>query len=1063
MPTGESLLPPTETLSAEEFEDFTERLLSAQKFATHDWPRCVEVARWGRRGDKQDGIDFAGRLSDEHRAAWQCKRYEKFTPADVRDVVRTATYQADVHHLVLSCEASSGVRDAMELHLSWVLLDKRGLGQLLEDLPVHKRREVLDETWGQATRKKLMRTPGEDRFVTLSALAASRRDAATVFNDLGPLVGRGREIEALQAATDRAGAWPQVVIITGPGGRGKTRLLVEALATFETRHPQIPLLVMPDGMFDGPGIVGELPLQPATLVVDDAHRDPAALHKLAAYARDVAGTQLIIASRPSVLPSVRAGVTKDFAPDQVLTIDVGELTLNDARRLVANVSDGTFLPFMLRDHLARQAVHSPHVAVIAVNLIKRRQLSGALATNAALREHVLNRYRDVIAGSVEGFGSDVVNRVLAVHAALGGVNDTDIGLRQRMIEVIGVTQREFLTVRAALLDGGVLVHRAGTTQVVPEILADTALEREAVAGDLDTGFAGQVWAAFGASHRHRLMLALAELDWRLVQQDHPSVIETVWDDFSRQLLVADLDELYTLTGTLERLATTIPDRFFSLLEALRQRLRRELDQTSDEAGRESDGRRGAATGAGLRGPGTAGVREARNRYGLDPVGPEDVLRRLAPPYAGCAIAEPSLLEGALNALWDLRRSDRQTRGLSGTNPIQDAAERLADLRRVQDGSVPGRIVDRVTVWLEEPPLAEDVVTPLFALRNLTSKSGVDTEQTDHRMLQLSPYRFSPERVRPLRDQLRAVLKEQAGGQDVRRAADAVDLLGRMVRQPDAPPEASLTTADILAWEEDDLATLAALDVASRATPSSVVRRGISRLVAWHAEHARSIPVRHAAVVLQTDLDGRDDELADVLLPGLRTGGPARRSGTVRGLDGFRTEVEAEQTRRAALSEVARSAEDRARNTASVERRMEWHTGEGTCRSLAIRLLAATDPGPMVSVLDGVAREVADFRWDERPRLWGLYRAFSAAAPKSVVALVQAVAETAPGPLDGDLHVLLGAWGRHDKSQMLDWLGDLQQHRPAVRIAVAGAFDTHGWHRAGQAFMSLFEQGVSLSQ
>lgn len=716
MPTGESLLPPTETLSAEEFEDFTERLLSAQKFATHDWPRCVEVARWGRRGDKQDGIDFAGRLSDERRAAWQCKRYEKFTPADVRDVVAKVTYPADVHHLVLSCEASSGVRLTMDQHPDWVLLDKRGLGQLLDDLPPHKRREVLNETWGAPTRRRLMRTPGEDRFVTLPVFGASRRDAMTVLNDLGPLAGRDREVEALRAATDRAGVWPRVVLVTGPGGRGKTRLLVEALATFEARHPQVPLLVLSDGMLGDPGVIEELPHVPATIVVDDAHRDPTALRRLVGYARQVAGTQLVVASRPSALASVRAELVQDLAPDQVITVDAGELDLRDARRLVDGLGDGTTLPFVLREHLAGQAVHSPHVAVIAVNLIERGQLSGPLAVNAALRGRVLDRYRDVTAGSVEGFEPAVVNRVLAVYAALGAVDDDDADLRRRMDGVVGAPAGKLLAVRAALLDAGVLVRRAGTTQVVPEILADTALERGAVAGDLDTGLAGEMWAAFGSSHGHRLMLALADLDWRLTQQGHPSVIGSVWDDFSGQFLLADLDELYTLVSTLERLATTLPGRFFSLLEALRQRLRRELDGTSDDAGRESDGPSSDATRAGLPGPGTAGARQARNRYGLFAVRPHDVLRRLAPLYARCAIAEPELVEGALDTLWDLRRSDQQTRGLHD-HPAQAAADQIADLRRIHDRSVPGRIVDRVELWLQEPPLVDDVVTPLFALRN----------------------------------------------------------------------------------------------------------------------------------------------------------------------------------------------------------------------------------------------------------------------------------------------------------------------------------------------------------
>lgn len=115
---------------------------------------------------------------------------------------------------------------------------------------------------------------------------------------------------------------------------------------------------------------------------------------------------------------------------------------------------------------------------------------------------------------------------------------------------------------------------------------------------------------------------------------------------------------------------------------------------------------------------------------------------------------------------------------------------------------------------------------------------------------------------------------------------------------------------------------------------------------------------------------------------------------------------------------------------------------------------------MIAELDRVAREVAAVRPEERPRLWGLYRALGAVAPASVPALVRAVADLAPGPLDAGLHVLLDAWRGHDEPQLLGWLGDLQQHRPAVPVAGARALDTYAWCEAGHAYVALYEQGVA---
>ena len=94
------MLVPTPWLTSEEFEDFTERLLSAHRFCVEPLRRVSRVERWGRRGDKQDGIDFAGEFSGGVTAGWQCKRCDKLTVSDVRDAVRACTFTADEYYLV---------------------------------------------------------------------------------------------------------------------------------------------------------------------------------------------------------------------------------------------------------------------------------------------------------------------------------------------------------------------------------------------------------------------------------------------------------------------------------------------------------------------------------------------------------------------------------------------------------------------------------------------------------------------------------------------------------------------------------------------------------------------------------------------------------------------------------------------------------------------------------------------------------------------------------------------------------------------------------------------------
>ena len=40
--------------------------------------RIASVTRWGRRGDKQDGIDLKGKWTDGRYAVWQCNGIQPF-------------------------------------------------------------------------------------------------------------------------------------------------------------------------------------------------------------------------------------------------------------------------------------------------------------------------------------------------------------------------------------------------------------------------------------------------------------------------------------------------------------------------------------------------------------------------------------------------------------------------------------------------------------------------------------------------------------------------------------------------------------------------------------------------------------------------------------------------------------------------------------------------------------------------------------------------------------------------------------------------------------------------
>ena len=80
---------------------------------------------------------------------------------------------------------------------------------------------------------------------------------------------------------------------------------------------------------------------------------------------------------------------------QVKTIEVDELKKSQARALVVSVTEGLDLVPAARNCFTGQAVHSPYVAVIAANLIRRGELTAPLVVDAGLREQVSRALRGV--------------------------------------------------------------------------------------------------------------------------------------------------------------------------------------------------------------------------------------------------------------------------------------------------------------------------------------------------------------------------------------------------------------------------------------------------------------------------------------------------------------------------------------------------------------------------------------------------------------------------------------------------------------------------------------------
>jgi hypothetical protein len=318
---------PTPSLSPDEFEDFTESLLHRQRFVAGQGRRLVEVSRWGRRGDKQDGIDFVGAYDDGTTVTWQCKRLDKMRPADVKQFIAENTYTADEHVLVFSGLASPKARAEVLKVRGWSLLDQRDLGQLVHDLPLHRARTLLEQFWNPAVRRAFLPVAGIDAFLGLDEHFKPALDAAAILHHRAALQGRDDELAAIVAALDPANPDSRIVLIIGPGGRGKTKLALEALRHAEQTFPTIPVLVHQERRPLDSEARTELPSSPAVVLTEDAHRAPGELAPLLGYVKRTLGTKLVITVRATGANEVRAELQQaGFDAGQIVELQISPNT-----------------------------------------------------------------------------------------------------------------------------------------------------------------------------------------------------------------------------------------------------------------------------------------------------------------------------------------------------------------------------------------------------------------------------------------------------------------------------------------------------------------------------------------------------------------------------------------------------------------------------------------------------------------------------------------------------------------------------------------------------------------
>ncbi len=409
-------------------------------------------------------------------------------------------------------------------------------------------------------------TSAKDFFLSKTPVAAT-----PILDFSTSLFGRDKEIEALN--TFLKAEHTSICIIAGRGGIGKSKLLHDWTLS-ATNAEFIFLKDEPHWHSDSEK---EVPVSPAVLVVDDAHRSETigSAIQLFRQLRRSRNLKLVLSTRPGGLPQITELLYRHhgFDPSEVVILpELQELTDEQAVALGTQVL-GEHFSGNART-LALISGNTPLVIVAGGRLIASKQINPfELSNQENFRSTVFNRFLRELRLEGPAFPISPTRPVLDVIAALGPVDVTSEAFLEGAEKVLGRRRDEILATLEALSRTGIVTPIAVPVRLLPDVLSDFVMEERCIGNSrVSTRYADQIFKIFGRVFFSNLMRNLAELDWRLERSGYGlDLLSNIWTEIENTFKLEDAYRRRDLLEGLSSAAIYQPDRILHLVELALQK------------------------------------------------------------------------------------------------------------------------------------------------------------------------------------------------------------------------------------------------------------------------------------------------------------------------------------------------------------------------------------------------------------------------------------------------------------------------------------------------------------
>jgi DNA polymerase III delta prime subunit len=577
------------------FEDFFCAFLASQPTLLGAGGNSAKVIRarpYGRKGDKQNGIDIRAVMDNKEVWAFQCKHYPRsaWTPAKTQKAIKDCTYEADRKFLLVTRELSEDCFEVVEAHDDWELWDSRAISrEFLNRVDPLKGAEILYRCFGPGWPVAFFDLPKSFPLIGAEARFFGLLGKGRSFHQRTKLIGRTDELKRLHAFVKSKRT--EVLLLPGRAGIGKSRLLLEFARTFNRKHRDATILFVSDEECHPSDYADALTAapKPLVLVFDDAHRLGEVRRALFPVLRKEAGegVKLVLALRPGPTHQIRQELVESgFDSSAIEEREPMEALHPDEAMKLAETVLGKWETPKMRQLFARIARESPLLAVMGAELWKEGRLAERdLRDTPEFRDKVLlaGFGRDIEPIS-ERYGEEPVRTFAGMLALLAPVK-----FESTFFEAVGtfpgfsLRQDQLRDLAAAFDEAGLLLETEAGYRIVPDLLSDQlAFEACYDKRGQDKSFAALVVRHFDVENFPRVIRHLAEAEWQATARlkSRETILEPVWEWFEERFRSSSFYERRKLLGQWADVAHLQPERTLELAE-LAMRLREAPQEDED--------------------------------------------------------------------------------------------------------------------------------------------------------------------------------------------------------------------------------------------------------------------------------------------------------------------------------------------------------------------------------------------------------------------------------------------------------------------------------------------------